>query len=83
METTRLSSKGQIIIPQIIRESHHWEAGIEFDVHDTENGILLTPRYPFKKTTLDEVVGCINYQGTKKTLKDMEAGIAKGAKKSK
>lgn len=83
METTRLSSKGQVIIPQVIREAHQWSAGIEFDVKDTDDGILLIPRSPFKKTKLDDVAGCVDYRGTKKTLKEMEDSIAKGVKASK
>lgn len=83
METTRLSSKGQIIIPQSIREAHKWQPGIEFNVIDTEQGLLLTPRAPFKATSVKQAFGCINYKGRKKSLKEMEAGIAKGAKKQK
>jgi len=81
METTRLSSKGQIILPQAIRIAHHWDAGVEFEVKDTKDGILLIPIKPFKPTTTKEVLGCMNYKGRKKTLKEMEQGIAKGAKK--
>lgn len=83
METTRLSSKGQIIIPKSIREAHQWQPGLEFNVIDTDQGILLTPRMPFKPTSLKEVIGCVNYKGRKKSLIEMEAGIAKGAKKQK
>lgn len=83
METTRLSSKGQIIIPQSIREAHKWQPGLEFNVIDTEQGILLTPRLPFKSTSVKEVKGCVNYRGRKKSLKEMKEGVAKGAKKSK
>lgn len=81
METTRLSSKGQIIVPRSIRIAHHWNAGVEFEVVDMENGILLTPIKPFKSTTVKEVLGCMGYKGRKKSLKEMEQGIAKGAKK--
>ena len=83
METTRLSSKGQIIIPQAIRDAHKWQSGLEFNVIDTEQGILLTPRLPFKPTQIKDLVGCVGYKGAKKSLKDMEQGIATGAKKRK
>ena len=43
METTRLSSKGQIILPKSIRASHQWEPGVEFAVEDTPEGVLLRP----------------------------------------
>lgn len=83
METTRLSSKGQIIIPQAIRDAHKWQSGLEFNVIDTEQGILLTPRLPFKATQVKGLVGCVGYKGERKSLKDMEKGIATGARKQK
>ena len=38
METTRLSNKGQIVVPKRIREAHGWEAGSEFAVSETPDG---------------------------------------------
>ena len=83
METTRLSSKGQIIIPQMIREAHEWHSGLEFAVIDTDQGILLAPIKPFKTSSVQAVIGCTGYKGARKTLKDMQKGIEKGAKKQK
>lgn len=80
METTRLSSKGQIILPKAVRESHHWVPGTEFMVEDTPDGILLRPTKSFQPTRLEEVIGCTGYQGSAKTLQDMEDAIAKGVK---
>jgi len=81
METTRLSSKGQIIIPQAIRAAHEWLPGVEFAVIDTEDGILLAPIKPFKATSIQEVRGCVGYKGKKKSLLDMKKSIVKGARK--
>lgn len=83
METTKLSSKGQIVIPQHIREAHHWEAGGEFAVVELEGGILLTPIKAFKPTSVTEVLGCLPYKGAKKSLLDMEQAILNEAKKKK
>lgn len=83
METTHLSSKGQIIIPQSIRSAHKWESGLEFAVIEMDGGILLTPIKPFKPTSINDVLGCTGYKGRKKTIKDMEKGIAKGVKEHK
>lgn len=83
METTRLSSKGQIIIPQTIREAHQWEPGVEFAVIDTDQGIYLAPISPFKSATVEDVLGITAYKGPKKSLEEMKLGIAKGAKKHK
>jgi AbrB family looped-hinge helix DNA binding protein len=81
METTRLSSKGQIVIPQHIRQAHQWLAGDEFAVVELEGGILLTPIKSFKPYTVKEVLGCLNYKGTPKTLDEMEKAIADEARK--
>ena len=82
MERTRLSNKGQIVIPKAIRALHGWKAGLEFVVEDDGDGIRLRPVKPFKRTSLDEVRGCLGYKGPRKSLEDMEAAIAKGAKES-
>lgn len=43
METVKLSSKGQIVIPKEIRESRHFGAGTEFIVSLLGNEIRLMP----------------------------------------
>jgi AbrB family looped-hinge helix DNA binding protein len=83
METTRLSERGQIVIPKRVRDAHGWEPGLEFIVEDRDDGIRLKPIKPFKRTTIEEVLGCLHYKGPRKSLKDMEAAIIRGAKESK
>jgi len=82
METTRLSNKGQVVIPKAIRVLHGWKPGIEFVIENVGDGIKLKPMKPYKETTIEEVIGCVGYKGPKKSLKDMEAAIAKGAKEN-
>ncbi|NOX08299.1 MAG: AbrB/MazE/SpoVT family DNA-binding domain-containing protein [Gammaproteobacteria bacterium] len=78
MKTTRLSSKGQVIIPKPLRSAHHWDTGQELLVIDTGDGILLKPKAPFVETHINEVASCLQFKGKARTLKDMEAAIAKG-----
>ncbi len=78
METTRLSSKGQVILPKSIRDAHHWAPGTEFDVEDRPEGILLRPKKRFPATHMNEVIGCSGYAGPAKSLEEMEETIAKG-----
>ncbi len=80
METTKLSSKGQIILPKSVRESHHWSAGMEFVIEDTPDGVMLRPAKSFSPTRLQDVIGCMGYTGPARSLEDMEAAIAEGAK---
>jgi AbrB family looped-hinge helix DNA binding protein len=82
MEKTKLSNKGQIVIPKHVRTAHGWEPGLEFVVEDTGDGIKLKPIKLYKETTIGEVLGCINYKGSRKSQKDMEAAIAKGAREN-
>lgn len=65
METTKLSSKGQVIIPKAVRKTHHWETGLELVVIDAGDGILLRPRTPFESTGLADVAGVLKDKITK------------------
>lgn len=82
METTRLSSKGQVNIPKALRGRLHLQPGQEFTIESTTDGaLLLRPAIPApKKVDLDEVAGCLRYAGPAKTLEEMEAAIAQGVR---
>ena len=83
MHKTRLSSKGQVVIPKALRMAHGWESGFEFAVIETDDGILLKPLCPFAPTSIEEVLGCAGYKGPRKSLKEIEAAIAKGAREQR
>lgn len=75
METTKVSSKGQVIIPKALREAHHWEVGTELLVVDTGDGVLLRLKPSFTSTTLDEVAGCLRLTGTAPSTEEIDAAI--------
>ena len=75
METTKLSSKGQVILPAAIRTANQWKAGVEFAVEDTGDGVMLRPLKPFAATTISEVAGCADYHGKVHTLEEMDKAI--------
>jgi AbrB family looped-hinge helix DNA binding protein len=77
METTRLSSKGQIVVPKNIRQSRAWEPGTEFTVEETDEGILLRPATRFPITRIDEVAGCLRRSGKAKTLAQMRTAVGR------
>ncbi len=78
MEFTRLSSKGQVIIPKALRDAHHWQAGQELIAINTGDGILLKPKKPFQETKLEDVAGCLSYEGKAKTLDELDNAIRQG-----
>lgn len=75
MEITRLSTKGQIVLPKVLRTSRAWKPGTEFTVEETKDGILLRPASPFPEAQLDEVAGCLRSKRKSKTLLQMDAAI--------
>jgi AbrB family looped-hinge helix DNA binding protein len=77
METTRLSTKGQIVLPKNIRNSRSWGPGTEFTVEETQDGILLRPSGRFPRTHLAEVVGCLRSKRKAKTVAEMDKAIAR------
>src|SRR5690349_18690412 len=75
METTRLSTKGQIILPKSIREKRGWRPGTSFMVEETKEGVLLRPAPLFPPKTIDEVFGCLRYTGKPASMADMDRAI--------
>ena len=82
METTKLSSKGQITIPKWLRDAYRWETGLEFVVIDTGDGVLLKPIRPFAPTSIDEVAGSLPHAGEPRTLEEMEDGLRRGVREA-
>lgn len=80
MEVTHLSSEGYIIIPKNSRAARQWEVGQELIAIDVGDGILLKPKKPFPVTTLEQVAGCLKYQGTPKSLAEMDNAIQQGVR---
>lgn len=78
MEVTKLSSKGQVIIPKKLRDAHHWLAGQELIAINTGDGVLLKPKQPFPKAQLEDVAGCLQYEGKTKTLAELNNAIGEG-----
>ena len=80
MPTTHLSSKGQVIIPKAVRESHHWRPGQVLEVIVTPDGVLLRSKPPFAPSHLDEVAGSLAYSGPAVSLDEMAQAIAEGVR---
>lgn len=59
METVKLSSKGQIVIPKAMRDDLHLPPGTEFVISMTATGLTLTPKTLFPKVTAREVRGIL------------------------
>lgn len=76
MATTKISSKGQIVLPLDMRTRRNWQAGTTLTVEETPEGVLLRPAKLFPPTTFEEVEGMLQYKGKPKTLEEMDEAIA-------
>ncbi len=87
MQTTLLSSKGQVIIPKTLRMARRWSAGTRLEVQDTPDGILLRHIAPANKTDLKSGLQAIRqrvaYAGPKLSLADMDAAVMQEASKAR
>jgi AbrB family looped-hinge helix DNA binding protein len=81
METTRLSTKGQVIIPKTLRDALRWRPGQELEVIETTEGLLLRLKAPFKPTRLEDVAGMLKYDGPKLSEDEIEARLRQSVRK--
>ena len=79
--STVVSTKGQVILPKVLREQRQWTAGTRLVVEDTADGVLLRTAPAFAPTHSKDVFASLPFRGKPKTLAEMEAGIAREAKR--
>jgi AbrB family looped-hinge helix DNA binding protein len=77
---TTVSTKGQVTLPNAIRERRQWGAGTRLLVEDTPEGVLLKPVSAFTATRPEDVFGSLPHSGRPKTLKEMDAGVLAAAR---
>jgi len=78
MQTTHLTPQRHVVIPQAICDAYHLNAGQELEIELTPQGILLKAKTASSKTKLDDVAGCLAYQGEAKTIEEMNEAIQEG-----
>jgi AbrB family looped-hinge helix DNA binding protein len=81
MARTRLSSKGQVIIPKPVRDRHGWSTGVELEVEDRGDAVLLRAARPFPRTTIAQVRGCLKYRGPRITIEQMDEAVRAEARR--
>ena len=72
---TKVSSKGQVVLPKSLREELDWSAGTDLTIERREDGVLLRRKDGIKPRTIGEVAGMLKYDGPPVGLKDMDRGI--------
>ena len=78
---TRLSSKGQVVIPEPVRRAQRWKAGTEFFVEEDGASVRLRPVAAEAAPDWESLIGCAGYRGPRKSIAAMRAAIAREALK--
>jgi AbrB family looped-hinge helix DNA binding protein len=81
MARTRLSSKGQVIIPKGVRVRHGWSAGVELEVDDQGDSVVLRRAGQFRPTRFEDVYGCLKHDGPPLTVAAMDEAVLREARK--
>ncbi len=76
----RLSKKGQIVIPKVVRDRQGWSPGSELTLEDRGDAILIRTARPDPETTFDDLIGCTAYRGPARSLDEMDGSISRGAR---
>lgn len=77
MALTKLSTKGQVVLPKEVREALGLSTGTELEVEIQDGAVLLRP---IRKTRVDDLLGMLPWSGPPKSPDDMDEGIARGAR---
>jgi AbrB family looped-hinge helix DNA binding protein len=70
-----LSTKGQVVLPQAIRVRLGLLPGSELEVTTEGDAVILRRVSRFRRVTLDEVIGCVPYDGPALSIEEMNTGI--------
>jgi AbrB family looped-hinge helix DNA binding protein len=72
---TKLSAKGQVVIPKDVRDRLGWPQGSELEVIETAGGVLLRKPQSRKALTFEEATArirkVVNYQGPPLTIEQL------------
>ena len=84
MLVTTLSSKGQIVIPKELRDARKWHVGMSLTVEEVPQGLLIRPaKKPlFAPTKLENVIGCLKYDGPALSLAEIDRKMAAAFRKN-
>jgi AbrB family looped-hinge helix DNA binding protein len=72
---TRVSTKGQVILPKTIRDRRGWTAGSELIVEDKPEGVLLRAARAVGATRVEDVFGCLGPVDRVVSIEEMNQAV--------
>jgi AbrB family looped-hinge helix DNA binding protein len=77
---TRLSSRGQLVLPKEVRDRLGWTTGTEIEVEDAPDGVHLRLAAPHGTASAADLLGCTGYKGPRRTIEEMDAAVGRAAR---
>jgi AbrB family looped-hinge helix DNA binding protein len=75
---TKISAKGQVVIPKDVRDRLNWPQGTQLKVVESGNAVTLSPlgspfvpRNPFPRTTTADILAGPKWTGKPKTVEEI------------
>ncbi len=81
---TKVSTKGQVILPKAIRDRRKWRPGTELTVEETPEGVLLRSAPLFAPTRFEDVAGMLRGKspvGRALSIEEMDEAVMAEARR--
>jgi AbrB family looped-hinge helix DNA binding protein len=77
---TRVSTKGQVVLPKAIRDRRGWTAGAELVIEERPEGVLLRAAPKVEPTRFEDVFGSLGPVDRVVSVKEMHEAVLEEAK---
>jgi len=68
------------VIPHDVRERPGWRAGTRLEIEEQGDAVVLRRARRVPRTTVADLAGCVGYDGPAKSVEEMDAATAQGAR---
>ena len=81
METTKVSTKGQVVLPKAVRAAQRWEPGQELEVINAGGYVILKKAAAKRARGIESLVGVLSKYRKDKPVTDeeMQAAVRRAA----
>jgi AbrB family looped-hinge helix DNA binding protein len=79
--TTKVSSKGQVVLPKAVRDRRGWATGVELVVEERPEGVLLRAAPKKAPTRYEDVFGMLGPVDRVVTVEEMHQGVLEEARR--
>lgn len=79
METTVVTTDGQIVLPQVVRDALNWAPGTRLSLELAHGGLLLREVPVFAPTSVEALFGSMQHAGSALSIEDMRTAVEQDA----